>query len=193
MLKINLLPESLQKATSSPIEQFYRTPLIWVVVVGVVVFPLLFWIPTVMRRQELAKLHAKVQSLEPKKAHVDRLQEALTKLRAEETAYKGLRRGTGWSKRLNTLSDLTPSGVWFTDFSLDQRELIIQGSAIGSGDPQMASVTKLVQELKADADFAAVVKDIQIESIKRVPEGDLELVQFTLTCPLAEALMSPVQ
>ena len=92
-----------------------------------------------------------------------------------------------WAKRLNTLSDVTPEGVWFTELSLDEdKGLVIQGSAIGQGGAEMVSVGRIVSDLKANADFSSVIKDIQIESIKRVQEKEVELVQFTLTCFLAK-------
>jgi len=64
---------------------------------------------------------------------------------------------------------------------------VIQGSAIGqAAGSEMVSIGRLVQDLKADADFSAVVKDIQIESIKRSQDKEVEIVQFTLTCTLAQ-------
>jgi hypothetical protein len=57
-------------------------------------------------------------------------------------------------------------------------------SAIAQGGTEMVTVGRLVQDLKADQYFALAVKDIQIESIKRVQEKEVEVVQFTLTCAL---------
>ena len=91
-----------------------------------------------------------------------------------------------WSKRLNTLSNLTPDGVWFTELNFDQAKgLVVQGAAIGQGGDEMVTVGRLVQDLKADPDLASAIQDIQIESIKRAQEKEIEMVQFTLTCALA--------
>ena len=186
MLKINLLPETARKASLSPIEQLHRTPLMWVAVGLLIGIAALFAVPISFRQGELRQLQAKIQVLEPKKAEVDRLQQYLQQLRAQETAFRSVKRGQGtWSRRLSILSNVTPEGIWFTDLTLDQTKgLVIQGSAIGQGGAEMVSVGRLVQELKADQDFASAVKDIQIESIKRVPEGEIEVVQFTLACTL---------
>jgi Tfp pilus assembly protein PilN len=186
MLQINLLPASERKAVLSPVEQFHRTPLMAIVVMGMVVLALLFVVPIGLRRQRLAKLSKDIQALAPKKAELDQLQQLTQRLRSQEAAFRGLEHGQRrWSKRLNTLSTLTPDGVWFTDLVLDpSRGLIIQGSAIGQGGTEMVHIGQLVQELKSDADFAAAVKDIQIESIKRSQDRDIEIVQFTLTCSL---------
>ena len=189
MLKINLLPPAERKATLSHIEQFHRTPLMWIVVAAMVAFPLFLLLPISFRRQQLQRLTARIQTLTPKKAEVDEMQRATEQLRAQEAAFQGLRESQHrWAKRLNTLSDLTPDGMWFTELALDRkRGLVIQGSAIGQGTgSEMVSIGRLVQDLKADADFSAAVKDIQIESIKRSQDKEVELVQFTLTCTLVQ-------
>lgn len=188
MLKIDLLPPSARKISLSPVEQFHRTPLMWIVVAGMIGFALSLLLPIGLRHRQLQRLNATIQALEPRKLEVDQIQRFLQQLRAQETAFQGLRKGRGlWAKRLNVLSDVTPEGVWFTELTLDPvKGLVIQGSAIGQGS-EMDSVDRLVQDLKRDHDFASAVKEIQIESIKRVPERDIEIVQFTLACTLLEA------
>jgi len=187
MLQINLLPESERTATLSQVEQFHRTPLMAIVIIGMAAFVVVLLIPLSLRRRQLQHLRTEIQALTPKTAELDQLQQVVHRLRAQETAFQGLEHGQRrWSKRLNTLSTLTPEGVWFTDLALDPaRGLVIQGSAISQGGTEMVHIGRLVQELKNDADFAAAVKDIQIESIKRAQDHEIEIVQFTLTCSLA--------
>ena len=192
MLKINLLPEEQRKTSLSPVEQFHRTPLMLMILLGLFLLPLMVWLPIALRQGQLKALNAKIQALDPKKQEVDQLQRFLQSLQAQEIAFQGLTKGQGvWAKRLNTLSDVTPEGVWFTTLTLDpSKGLVIHGSAVGQMDPGMVNVTRLVHSLKADSDFMAAVKDIQIESIKRVQEGEVEVMQFTLNCPLLETQAS---
>ena len=186
MLTINLLPEHIRKAGLSPIEQLHRTPLMWIAAGTMLFFAVLPLLPIAVRRQQLAQLNANIQALQPKKMEVDQIQRLLQQLQTQEAAFRGLKRGQKlWSKRLNILSNVTPEGIWFSEFTLDQSKgLVIQGAAVGQGGTEMVSVGRLVQDLKASPDFASAVKDIQIESIKRVQDHDIEVVQFTLTCAL---------
>ena len=188
MLTINLLPEPARKARPSTVEQFHRTPLMAMAAAALFALPVVIWIPIQVRRYQLQQLNAKIQTLQPKKTGIEQLQRSLQQLRAQQAAFQGLGKGQNvWSRRLNTLSDVTPEGVWLTELSLDPvKGLVIHGSAIGQSDPELASITKLVQGLKADADFALAVKELQIESIKRVQEGQVEVAHFTLTCTLVE-------
>ncbi len=190
MLTINLLPEGTRKASLSSVEQFHRTPLMWIALVLLLTLPLLLLVPMSLRRHQLRQLNAKIAQLEPKKAQVDEVQRFLQKLRAQQAAFEGMGRGQGiWSRRLNLLSDVTPEGVWFTELVVDPAKgLIIQGSAIGhESGPGMVSVTRFVQALKDQPEFASACKDIHIESMKQMlTEGEVEVVQFTLACTVAE-------
>lgn len=189
MLTVNLLPETARKTGPSQVEQFHRTPLMGMAAAVMVALPLVLWIPIQVRRYQLGQLTTKIQTLQPKKTSIEQLQRSLQQLRAQQAAFQGLGKGQNlWSRRLNTLSDVMPDGVWLTELSLDPAKgLVIHGSAIGQSDPELTSITKLVQGLKADADFSSAVKELQIESIKRVQEGQVEVAHFTLTCTLAES------
>lgn len=188
MLKINLLPETARKTTLSPIEQFHRTPLMWIAAGAMFLLPAFELIPMRISQLQLQQLNGKIQVLEPRRMEVERVQQTLQQLRVQDAAFRGMTKGQSlWSKRLNVLSNVTPDGVWYTDLALDQKKgLIIQGSAISQGDQEMASVTRLVRDLEADTDFSSAVQEIHIESIKREPQGDFEIVQFTLACLLKD-------
>jgi Tfp pilus assembly protein PilN len=139
-----------------------------------------------VRSQTLAHLNRKLAELQPKHAAVEQVRRLLQRLQEQQAVFQELVRSGGeWSKRLNILSDVTPEGVWFTELMLERGErLLIQGAAIGEGGAEMMRVGRLVQDLKANADFSKVVKDIQIESIKRETDRELEIVRFTLACTL---------
>ena len=187
MLKINLLPESARKPGVPAVDHFHRTPLFWLMLGGMGAFIVLLLIPLQLRQQQLQQLNAKIQALQPKKLELDELQRVIAQLRSQEQAFKSLGNVQGlWSKRLNTLADVTPDGVWFTELNFDETKgLVIQGQALVQGSDEMSHVGRLVADLKANGDFAGAVKDIQIESIKRVQDKEIELVQFTLTCMLS--------
>lgn len=190
MLKINLLPSAARKAEASPVQELYRMPLLWVVAAALVLGPLLLlWLPLQSQKGELAKLQQRIQALEPKKMEVDRLQQTLQQLRDQQAALESMRQeGSRWARRLNVLSDKLPEGVWFTDLAFEESKgLIIQGSAVGLEGPAVVHVTQLVNGLTASAEFASFFKKIEIESIKTMQEGELEVAQFTLNCALNEA------
>ena len=191
MLQINLLPDSHRRAGAGSAEQLHRLPILWILLAFFIALGLVPALLVQLRNHQLARFKERIQTLEPKRAAVDQVERLLQRLREQEVAFTGLSRGAEyyWSKHLNTLSDVTPEGVWFSEFRLDREKgLIIRGSAIGEGGAEMMRVGRLVQELKADRGFSGAVRDIQIESIKRVQEKEIEVVRFTLACVLAERL-----
>lgn len=187
MLRINLLPEESRRGLSA-VEQFHRAPIMLVLIGVLVAIALAVLAPIPFRQRRLAQLTTKVQALEAQKLQVEQLERMVQQLRAEETTLRDVKeRRALVSRWLNTLSDATPDGVWFTDLTFDLgKGLIVEGSAISQSDPGMASVTRFVQELKASPAFSSIVKDIQIESIKRTTEKDIEIVQFTVACTFTD-------
>lgn len=189
LLRINLLPDSAQKASQQSVQQFYRTPLVGIGIALLALLAVGLQVPVQLNQRKVNKLNEKIHKLQPRQAEVKRVQELLSRLRAQRDAFEGLKMGSGsWSRRLKVLSDATPNGLWFTELLLDRNKgLVIQGMALASQGPEMVTVTRLVQDLQSDANFASAFKQIQLESIKRVQQGDFDVVQFTITCTMASS------
>jgi Tfp pilus assembly protein PilN len=183
MLKINLLPSSVRQGSASTLEQLHRTPLMAVLVGGMVLILVLLGIPVQLQRQRLQQLQQRISELKPRKAEVDQLRQFMDDLRAQELAFEALERvGRRWSKRLNTLSNVMPDGVWFNEMTVEKaKRMVLQGAAVGEGGRETESINRLVQDLKSDPDFSAAVSNLQIESIKRIQDHEIEIMQFTLT------------
>jgi len=186
MLTINLLPGQYRKPQSTSLEQLHRSPL-GVLIVGFLVgLTLVLGVTVQLRQARAEKLAARFQAIEPQKQSIEALKATVQHLREQEAVYLRLTQDRRrWAKVLNTLSDATPEGVWFTDLSLDQQKgLVVQGAAISRGGEEMVKIGHLVQDLKDDAHVKTIVQEIQIESIKSVQEQEIEVVEFTLTCKL---------
>ena len=186
MITVNLLPEDYRKPKTTSIRQFHRSPL------AIGAAGLLIGVGALLAalggcdQLRLAGLQGRIHALAPQKRVIDEVKAAIATLREQERVFEQLdRRRSHWAQRLNVLSDITPEGVWFSDLTLDaQSKLTLQGVAISQGGEEMASVNRLVQSLKADPSFSPVVRDIQIESIRNVQEGEIDLMEFTLVCNL---------
>jgi len=188
MITINLLPEAYRKPEASSIQQFPRSPLAMLVVGVLAGMWLVLLAVQGIRQAQLARLTARFQQLKPQQTSLDELNASTKTLRDQHAVFQRLdRERSQWASRLNVLSNVTPEGMWFTELSLDQQNtLILNGSAIARGGDEMAYLSRFVQDLKADPGFSSVVKEIQIESIKSVQEGEVELMQFTVVCDLQE-------
>jgi len=187
-LTINLLPPEKRHDTTKSVEQLHRMPLVWIIAGVFVVIPLLLAFPLHMRRKRFSILTREVEELRPKKKIVEELRKRTEQLRVRESGFREINSTRNhWGRRLNTLSDLTPKGVWFTDMAIDETTgLVIHGSAIGQNGAEMVNIGRLVQGLKSDEQFTNGVEGLQIESIKRLQDGEIEVVRFTLLGNLIE-------
>ena len=184
MITINLLPEASRKPTATSIRQLHRSPLALVIVGALLGLSLL---PAALRgvgQRRLARLQARIQALAPNKRAIDEVKAALAALREQQQTLDDLdRQRSRWASRLNVLSDVIPAGMWLTELTLDpQSTLVLQGVAISQDGEGMTAVTRFVQELKTDPRLAGVIRDIQIDTVQHIQEGEIELMKFTLTC-----------
>ena len=186
MISINLLPESYRQPVTSPIQQFHRSPLALAVIAGLVGVALVLVGGVQVRQAAVNGITARLQQLAAKKTEVDELNVLLRALREQYAVFERLSRARSqWAHHLNVLSDATPEGVWLTDLSLDpEKGLVIQGSALAQGGQEMVRITRLVDGLKRDEVLATVLQDVQIESIKRMKDAEIDIVEFTLTSKL---------
>ena len=183
MLRVNLLPDGARKISLSPIEQFHRTPLMWVILVCLSIVPLGLFVPMYINGREQQRVTKQIDTLRPKKEEVDKIQRAVQLLQEQDRAFSALKTGkAAWAHRLNILSNVTPDGVWFSELSVDQKKgLVLQGSAIAAGGDEITRVNKFLQELSSQPDFASAFNGLSSESIKRVQLKEVEVVQFTIT------------
>jgi Tfp pilus assembly protein PilN len=182
MIEINLLPASPKHTQALSLRQLYRMPLVWVVGGLVVGHILLLFILVQWRMYRLAKLDEKIQLLRPQQEQVQRMQALVGRLRAEETAFKGLGAGTiHLSERLLALAEAAPSTIWYSELVLDQREgIVIRGMAIAQDGLEMSHIGKLVEALSKTRGFVKDLGSIRIHSINRIFDKQIELVEFSL-------------
>lgn len=185
MITINLLPESYRPQKAGSIQQFHRSPLALILAAVLVGSPagLAAW--RGMSQVRLSQVRAKLDTLATKKAAIDRLKASLSALQRQARALEATGRQRGaWAPRLNAIADVTPLGVWFTELTLDPQKLVLEGAAVKQRGDGMTAVNRLVQDLKQDPRLASVISDIQLGNIRNVQDGDMELMEFTITCKL---------
>lgn len=184
LIHINLLPVAAKASALPAPRDLARMPLTWLIA-GLVSITLVFaWAVGAAAALRLGALQRRIAVLEPRKAELDRLQQFVQRLRAQEEAFRGLRSEDRhrWSMRLQELSEATPDGVWYSDLDMDaQKGLVIRGSAVSEGGNEMARINTLVSALKEHKKFSAAVGDLQIESVKARMDGEIDLADFTLT------------
>lgn len=190
MITINLLPAESRGRTAVSLQQVSRSPLVLLIVGGLIGVTLCFVGVRLAQQARLRRITDQIQQLLPHKMQVTHVKEEVDALRARHAVYERLNRERSqWAKLLSALATVMPDGVWLTDLSLDlpQTTLTLEGSAIGEGEEKVNRIGRLVQALKVDPVFSAGTRDIQIESLKSLFQGEIEVALFTIRCALTPA------
>lgn len=89
-----------------------------------------------------------------------------------------------WSQKLNDISDCMSRGVWLNKISLDQKILLIDGSAVSKIKDEMVSVGNFTANLKGKKSFMTGLDGVELGSIQRRQVKAVDLVDFVVTVKL---------
>ncbi|MEA3328237.1 MAG: PilN domain-containing protein [Candidatus Omnitrophota bacterium] len=187
MIQINLLPQNLRKRKRE-IPEIPLLPVgIGIVVILIVSsFILLAVLSHYQGRVKTLSGQLKQKNLSKQKAF--KLQTGVKRFRSKERIIDQLtRRKFFWAEKLNLISDLIPNGVWLTDISFKETGssgfLTLDGMAIPYKKQEMINlVTLFMKNLKQDSIFYNEFASIKLGPIHRIKIGDVEAMQFSLTC-----------
>ena len=190
---VNLLPTAYRKPEVGSVQQFVRSPLALIAAAALAGLAGLLLMLAQVRQAALAQVEVQLREVQPKRQAIEELAKTVQMYTDQRGVLERVVQShSQWARRLNQLSNVTPEGVWFTDLLIDlDKGLVLQGSAIGQGGAEMVQIGRLAQDLKADAVFSAVVRDIQIQSIESVQDQETEVVKFTLTGTMVNPFAAP--
>ena len=188
MISINLIPESLRKKKSGIFEDDrIAIPKEVLIGVGGLVFVLLILIHTILGVITLFKvvrykgLVKKWEAVQQEKVNIDAVLTQLNAVRAKhDTLAPIMQQDVVWSRNLNVISDVLPSGVWLRKIDVSQGELTIDGSAVSKSETEMISVGDLVSGLKKEEHFLKNFEQIDVGMIKRREQGVTSIADFSI-------------
>jgi len=136
----------------------------------------------------LGQLKTRIQQLQPKQAEAETLRTSVETLRTQHQLYQRITQARSqWARSLNALSDVVPDGVWLRELVITPTEKVeLKGSVVAQGGEEMVRLRRLVQDLKADPRFLMPGWELQIDSIKSVPDGQIEVLEFAMTSSPAQ-------
>ena len=189
MININLIPPHLKKKAKSKLLGKVNIPLEVIigcgggllVLLGVVHVLLLF--VNIGKLAQHKTLQKQWETMRPGKENVDSV---VNEMRVFQGKYKAIEDITGksdllWARKLNTLSDSLPRGVWLKKIVLDEKMLFIEGSAISKETTEIMSIHRLTSNLKEDDDFLEHFVDLEMGSMQRRKIKNVEIADFVIT------------
>ncbi|MDD5431371.1 MAG: PilN domain-containing protein [Candidatus Omnitrophica bacterium] len=197
MIEINLLPEELRaKAKAKPKKEGANLAamglkakkalnLIPIVVVILVFVHVILFILDLNSKAQMGVLDVKWKMLESKRKALDEFNketsaQAKDALETQDLVSKRIL----WAQKLNRLSLDLPSGIWFTNVTINAKELSLNGSVVSLQKEEVNLINKFIDTLKKDPVFIKDFSNIALNQVQKKSIGTFEIADFILVCAL---------
>lgn len=195
MIEINLLPEELRvKAKAKNPEQvivksggafnperlfIYAIPALLALFIFMHVF---FVVITIFKNAQVSSLNRQLLVLGPQKKVLDEFNKEYSAA-SQDASFSRLliKQRILWAQKLNKLSLYLPAGVWFTDIKLSSKNINIQGSVISLQKEEVGLINKLLDNLKADAEFSKDFVALELDNVQKKNIGGYDIADFVLS------------
>ena len=194
MIDINLVPQHLRKrrkipflkASSIAIPQEAMLGLAWGLLAILFVTHVLLQFVIFSKLFQHQNLSREWQKILPEKKIVDGVLSELKALQSKINSVEKVATGKRifWAEKLNSISDVIPRGVWLNKISLDQKILLIDGSAVSRMKEEMSSVGNFASNLKNQKNFMRGLGNIEVGAIQKRKIQSVELADFLITVKL---------
>lgn len=127
------------------------------------------------------------EKIAPEKEKADLV---FNQLRANQSKIKSIESITTnqrvtWAQKLNDISDSIPRGVWLNKISVEDKVVVIEGSAVSKIKDEMISmVGSFAANLKSQKKFMMDLNNLEVGSIQRRRSQIAEVADFTITAKL---------
>jgi len=196
MIEINLLPEDLKakvKTKAKNPEQvilksskgFSQEKLFILAIPALlVIFTLIhlyFAVLAISKNGELASLNKKWVQLEPQKKALDEFNNEYS-LVSQDAGFLQLltSKKIFWAQKLNELSLDLPSGIWFNNITINNKNITINGSVISLEKDEVALINKFLDNLKEDNDFLKDFTGFELSNVQKKSIGGYDVADFVL-------------
>ncbi|MFH1191676.1 MAG: PilN domain-containing protein [Candidatus Omnitrophota bacterium] len=194
MIKINLLPEehrvktktkNFEQSTAGKPAAFGQEQLfIYAIPAMLALFILAhfyFAVLWISKNGQLASLNRKWLDLAVQKKNLDEFNIEFSGTSRDASLLGQLhQQRILWAQKLNELSLHLPAGVWFNDIVLNNNNITIQGSVISLRKEEIGLINKLLDILKADAEFSKDFSSFELSKVQKRNLGGYDIADFIL-------------
>ena len=113
---------------------------------------------------------------------------ALEEFNSEHVLYSGDARDIqklvseriNWAEKLNRLSLVLPSGMWFESISVSGKAFNLHGKVVSLAKEEVSLLRNFVDEIKNKPDFIKNFSSLELSSIQKETIGGYEVADFNL-------------
>jgi len=177
MIEINLLPAELRvKEKTAKFEIRNLLYLLPVILAFLLLSHLYLLITNLALGRTLTTLNNKLAVLEPKKKELEKIAMTADDL----TVRQFVKETISWSEKLNILSARVPSGIWFNEFVLTDKDFSLKCSVFSLEKQEITLINKFINGLKEEKKFIDDFKTFELGPAQRETIGSYDILKFTL-------------
>ncbi len=189
MIEINLLPEDSKVKTKRigkiSIESkyfLYAVPLLFAVLI---LAHICLAAVGIAKNFQIGQLNSKWKKLMPQRELASNLKKEYNLLASGAKVMQELNsRRPNWSEKLNRLSQGLPSGIWFNEILVSQKDFVLKASVISLQREEMGLINKFIDSLKNDTRFLMHFDKLELGLVQKKSIGGYDVVDFILAAKL---------
>lgn len=186
MIEINLSPEELKVKAKRfgkvSIESKYFLYLIPLVFAVLILAHICLAAVGIVKSFQFSQLNSKWKKLEPQRELLNNLKKEYDVVTSGAKVMQELHsRRLNWSEKLNRLSQDLPSGIWFNELLVSQKDFVLKASVVSLQKEEMFLINKFIDSLKNDTHFLRDFNKLELGSVQKKSIGGYDVVDFILT------------
>ena len=187
MIEINLLPEELRVKVRVKQAGSYVDPLdlvkgAFLILAVLLLLNICLAGLSVIKNIQVANLNSKWEKLGPQRKVLDDLNKESSIVTQDAKVIESLsQQRISWPEKLSALSLKLPSGIWFSQLKISQKEFTLQASAISLQKQELNLIRKFMDNLKNDSSFIKDFDKLQLNSVEKKVIGGYEVADFVIS------------
>ena len=189
MIEINLLPSELKTkskiADRLRIESKHLVYFIGLVFAILIVVHIYLAAVNIIWNYRFSALNNKWQSLESQRKTLEAFKQEYKALSEDaRIIQQWTQQRVDWAEKLNKLSLNLPSGIWFSEISLSDKNFVLRGSVVSLQKEEMGLINKFLDNLKKDTVFSKDFNNLELSSLELGTVGGYDVTSFILNSTL---------
>ncbi len=185
MIEINLVPEEFKVKIKKSAVSLDSKKILYLILLGcsmLLCVHIFLAISNISLNYKYKTLNAKWITLEPQIKALEENNKENSLLRDDDLILQKLvKERVNWADKLNKLSLHLPSGIWFNEITLLNKEFTLKAAVVSVERSEMGLINKFLLGLRNDKVFSREFKSLELGPIKREKFGSYDTSSFSLT------------
>lgn len=184
MIEINLIPEEFKVEIKKSSVSVDSKKILYLLPIGcsiILLAHICLGAANISLSYKYKALNSKWKTLEPQINALEENNKESNILREEDAVLqKMVKERINWAEKLNKLSLYLPSGIWFNELIVLNKEFTLKATVISLEKEEMSLINKFLASLKGDTGFARDFKILDLGTIKRDKLSNYDISSFSL-------------